>query len=89
MQVYSKTYCPYCSEVKSLFQRLDVSAKVVELDKLADGAEIQAGLQELTGQRTVPQVFIGGQHIGGCDDTLACYQNGRLKEILGDVGIHI
>jgi glutaredoxin 3 len=67
VMVYSKTYCPYCSEVKSLFGRLNVSAKVVELDELADGAAVQAALTELTGRGTVPQVFIGGKHIGGCD----------------------
>jgi len=67
VMVYSKTYCPYCSEVKSLFGRLNVPAKVVELDNLADGDAIQAGLQTITGRRTVPQVFIAGKHVGGCD----------------------
>lgn len=70
VMVYSKTYCPYCAEVKSLFSRLSVPAKIVELDELADGAAVQAALKDLTGRGTVPQVFIGGKHIGGCDGEL-------------------
>lgn len=48
-----------CSEVKGLFEKLGVAAKVVELDELADGGKVQEALQQLTGRRTVPQV-------GGC-----------------------
>jgi hypothetical protein len=44
-----------------------VPATVVELDTLADGDAVQAGVAEVTGRRTVPQVFIGGKHVGGCD----------------------
>ena len=70
VMVYSATYCPYCSEVKSLFQNLKVPAKVIEVNNLEDGDEVRAGLTELTGSRTVPQVFIGGKHVGGCDGKL-------------------
>jgi glutaredoxin 3 len=45
--------------VKSLFQRLGVEAKIVELDELADGDKVQAALGEVTGRRTVPQVRAG------------------------------
>ena len=65
--VYSKSYCPYCSEVKSLFKELKVPAKVIELDDLADGDAVQSTLSGITGMRTVPQVFIGGELVGGCD----------------------
>jgi glutaredoxin len=68
--VYSKTTCPYCSEVKSLLGGLGVAAKVVELNELADGPAVQAALQQLTGRRTVPQVFIGGALVGACDGEL-------------------
>ena len=57
----------YCSEVKALFKTLAVPATVVELDQLADGDEVAAGVAEVSGRRTVPQVFIGGAHVGGCD----------------------
>lgn len=57
----------YCTEVKTLFKTLSVPATIVELDALADGDAVAAGVQEVTGRRTVPQVFIGGAHVGGCD----------------------
>eukprot|EP00879_Flechtneria_rotunda_P004852 GHRR01005126.1.p1 GENE.GHRR01005126.1~~GHRR01005126.1.p1 ORF type:complete len:150 (+),score=26.97 GHRR01005126.1:141-590(+) len=84
--VYSKTYCPYCAEAKGLFQQLSVPAKVIELDQVNGGADIQLSLQEITGRRTVPQVFVGGKHVGGCDDTMAAYSSGELKKLLAGVG---
>ncbi|CAI0456174.1 unnamed protein product [Linum tenue] len=51
-----------------------------------DGAEIQAALAQLTGQRTVPNVFIGGKHIGGCDDTMALNKSGKLVPLLTEAG---
>ncbi|CAF2069287.1 unnamed protein product [Brassica napus] len=57
--VYSKTWCPYCSEVKTLFKRLGVQPLVVELDELGpQGTQLQSVLETLTGQRTVPNVFV-------------------------------
>lgn len=87
--VYSKTYCPYCTEAKGLFTKLQVPAKVIELDTMKGGDDLQLGLQEVTGRRTVPQVFVGGKHVGGCDDTMAAYNSGKLKELLAGVGYSI
>ena len=56
-----------CAEVKGLFQKLNVDAKVIELDSLADGQQVQEALSGIVGRRTVPQVFVGGVHVGGCD----------------------
>ena len=86
--VYSKTYCPYCSDVKDLFEKqLKISAKVIELDTLADGDDVQAALMEISGMRTVPQVFVGGELIGGCDDTLAAFRSGTLATLLRNAGV--
>ena len=52
--------------------------KVVELNEVAEGAAMQEALYEKTGQRTVPNVFIGGEHIGGSDDTLKLHDAGKL-----------
>lgn len=87
VMVYSKTYCPFCSEVKSLFSNLAVDAKVVDLDTLADGDAIQDALMDVSGMRTVPQVFIGGELVGGCDDVMGAYRNGTLVTLLKAVGI--
>lgn len=86
--VYSKTYCPYCTEVKGLMQKLNVGAKVFELDNMGnDGATLQTTLQSITGRRTVPQVFVGGNFVGGCDDTMAAYKSGKLKQLFADAGV--
>jgi len=76
--VFSKTTCPFCDKVKKLFSDLDIQIEIVELDQREDGSAIQASLAELTGQRTVPNVFIQGKHIGGCDDTLKLNAEGKL-----------
>lgn len=55
-----------------------MNAVVIELDERDDGDAIQAALQQITGQRTVPNVFVKGKHIGGCDDTLAAHKRGTL-----------
>ncbi|KAI5680023.1 hypothetical protein M9H77_01250 [Catharanthus roseus] len=81
--VYSKTWCSYSSEVKSLFKRLDVEPLVIELDQLGpQGPQLQKVLERLTGQHTVPNVFIGGKHIGGCTDTVKLHRKGDLEPLL-------
>ena len=89
IMLYSKTYCPFCREVKILFNDLGVEAKVVELDELEDGPAVQEALQEVSGMRTVPQVFVGGELVGGCDDTYVQEEEERKgkerKKMGGDV----
>mmetsp|Transcript_46058 Transcript_46058/g.87878 ORF Transcript_46058/g.87878 Transcript_46058/m.87878 type:complete len:191 (+) Transcript_46058:134-706(+) len=84
--VYSKSWCPFCTQVKSLFQKLNVDATVVELDGIVEEQEILDALYGMTGQRTVPNVFVGGQHVGGCDDTMHLNQTGELKKMLEAAG---
>ena len=87
--IFSKTYCPYCSEAKSLFQSLGVAADIYELDVISGGSSIQSTLQGISGMRTVPQVFIGGELIGGCDDTFAAKSSGKLDAALKAAGVMI
>ncbi|CAK7328089.1 unnamed protein product [Dovyalis caffra] len=84
--VFSKTYCPFCVSVKQLLDQLGAKYKAVELDTEKDGADMQSALFEWTGQRTVPNVFIGGNHIGGCDSTKALHNEGKLVPLLTDAG---
>ncbi|XP_030544678.1 glutaredoxin [Rhodamnia argentea] len=84
--VFSKTTCPYCVSVKDLLSQLGVNFKVIELDQEADGKEVQSALAEWTQQRTVPNVFIGGNHIGGCDATTAMHNEGKLVPLLTQAG---
>ncbi|MEW5314288.1 MAG: hypothetical protein WDW38_005796 [Sanguina aurantia] len=87
--VYSKSYCPYCKRAKELFKRLGVHAEVHELDQLDDGREIQLALKAVTGRSTVPQIFIGGNFVGGSDDLMASHASGILKDLLAAVGLDI
>ncbi|KAL3674731.1 hypothetical protein V7S43_000663 [Phytophthora oleae] len=80
--VFSKTHCPYCARVKGTLDVLDTKFEVVELDTRDDGAEIQSLLLDITGQRTVPNVFINGKHIGGCDAVMALHAKSELVPML-------
>jgi glutaredoxin 3 len=88
--VFSKTYCPYCSSTKSTFQKMSSSTlspsdiKCMELDNMPgqDGALVQGILKQKTGQRTVPNVFIGGKHVGGNSDVESLKNSGELLRML-------
>lgn len=81
IMVYSKTYCPYCVEAKSQLNKLGARFELVELDNVPNGDQIQNTLRQITGQRTVPNIFIGGEHVGGCDDLKAKIRNGKVQEL--------
>nr|5GTX_A Chain A, buckwheat glutaredoxin [Polygonaceae]5GTX_B Chain B, buckwheat glutaredoxin [Polygonaceae] len=84
--VFSKTYAGYCSRVKKLFDQLGARYQTIELDQESDGDAIQAALLQWTGQRTVPNVFIGGKHIGGCDSVMEKHRDGKLVPMLTECG---
>jgi len=84
--VFSKTYCPYCVATKNLFKKSEFSGidvKYHELDKINDGPAIQATLLSMSGQRTVPSVWVGGKFVGGNSETQSAYQSGQLQNMLG------
>lgn len=81
--IFSKSYCPYCTKAKELFSSLNVEGtKVYELDNMDNGADIQKALLDLTGQRTVPNIFINKKHLGGNDDAQAAYRSGKLQQMI-------
>ncbi len=61
---------------------MNIQPKILELDQIDLGKEIQSSLERLTNQRTVPNVFVNGQHIGGNDDTIKAKLSGALDRIL-------
>uniref|UniRef100_A0A8C5WDD6 thioredoxin-disulfide reductase (NADPH) n=1 Tax=Leptobrachium leishanense TaxID=445787 RepID=A0A8C5WDD6_9ANUR len=71
-------------EVKALFTSLGRAYAALELDQCEDGRDIQDLLHELTGQKTVPSVFVNQTHIGGCDKTLQAHQDGTLDKLLDE-----
>jgi glutaredoxin 3 len=81
--VFSKSFCPFCAKTKALFKDMSVNAKVMELDLMSDGDVYQSELAKMTGQKTVPNVFVKGSHLGGNDDTQKAKASGKLAELLG------
>ncbi|KAI9742822.1 MAG: hypothetical protein M1818_003551 [Claussenomyces sp. TS43310] len=82
--VFSKSYCPYCKATKSLLSELGANYYSIELDQVDDGSAIQSALGAMTGQTSVPNIFIKGTHIGGNSDLQA--QKGKLPNLLKDAG---
>lgn len=79
--IFSKSYCPHCAQAKALFAKLGAQISVIELDRTKEGpAYPQPVLLKVTGKRTVPSIFGGGQHIGGNDDVQA--RVGELQTIV-------
>jgi len=68
---------------KKLLNSQGISAKVIELNQVDNGDDIQKALQVISGQRTVPNVFVKGKHLGGNDDTQAAARSGELQQMLG------
>ena len=93
--VFAKSYCPYCKATKATFREIlsqlgvesALSYEVIELDLLPenDGRFIQEELYEITGQRTVPNVFVGGVHVGGNSDVQRLVQERRLHDMVRSV----
>jgi len=78
--VFSKSYCPYCKATKALLSEVGAKPYIIELDQVDDGAAIQDALEEMTHQRSVPNIFIGQKHIGGNSDLQA--KKSQLPSIL-------
>lgn len=80
VKMYTTATCPYCVRAKQLLQQRGVQA----IDEIRVDADPQARQQmmEITGRRTVPQIFIGSHHVGGCDDLMARDAEGGLVPLL-------
>lgn len=80
VRMYTTPICPYCVRAKQLLKKKGV--EVEEVDVFADSdarAEMEAKSQ---GRKTVPQIFVGETHVGGCDDLYALEQAGKLDPLL-------
>ncbi len=80
VDIYTTPSCPYCLAAKQLLHKKSVQFN--EIDVSRDAELRQAMTRRAMGSRTVPQVFIGGQHVGGCDDLHALDHAGRLDTML-------
>ena len=84
IDIYTKFMCPYCSRAKALFDRKGACYR--EIDVTMDRAGFNAMVERADGKRTVPQIFIDGQHVGGSDELAALDQRGGLDPLLGGRG---
>ncbi len=80
LEIYSKDWCPYCKKAKALLQAEDIS--YTEIDITQD-TEREQEMIERSGRRTVPQIFLDGQPLGGFDDLAVLRSRGPLSEVLG------
>jgi glutaredoxin 3 len=81
VKIYLTATCPYCIRAKALLKERGVQA-IEEIRVDLDPAQ-RSVMTDLTGRRTVPQIFIGSTHVGGCDDLVALDQRGGLLPLLG------
>jgi len=77
--VYSSDYCPYCSRAKQLLASKQVAFEEIKVD---GKPQLRAEMAHKAGRTSVPQIWIGNQHIGGCDDLFAHERGGKLDALL-------
>ena len=77
--MYSTAYCPYCTKAKELLNKKNVDFKEIRIDLEPD---LRTEMIRKSGRTTVPQIFINGQAIGGCDDLYALEEQGELNQLL-------
>jgi glutaredoxin 3 len=77
--IYTQEWCPYCVRAKALLGRKGAAFQEIDAP---GGSAARAESLARTGRTSVPQIFIGGKHIGGCDDLLALDRAGKLDPLL-------
>ncbi|XP_055580159.1 glutaredoxin 2 isoform X2 [Falco cherrug] len=80
--IFSKSTCPYCKMAKNLFESMNVNYTAVELDMNTNGSQLQDILEQMTGGRTVPRVFVNGTFVGGATDTQRLHEEGKLLPLV-------
>ncbi len=77
--LYSSEYCPYCRRARALLDRRGAAYTVLDVNR---DPRLWRDIAERTGRDTVPQIFIGDRHVGGCDDLFALDRRGELDPLL-------
>ena len=80
VKMYTTAVCPYCIRAKNLLTQRGV--QTIEEIRIDQDAEQRVHMMNITGRRTVPQIFIGETHVGGCDDLMALDSDGKLLPLL-------
>ena len=79
VMMFSKSYCPFCTKAKDILNAKGIKFHVEELDQIPIGQDIQDTLKMMTGQNTVPNIYVKGKHLGGCSDLEA--KQDQIKEM--------
>ena len=82
VKMYTTAVCPYCVRAKQFLKSKGVEN--IEEVRVDTDPQIRQAMMELTGRRTVPQIFIGETHVGGCDDLMALDAKGGLAPLLAN-----
>ncbi len=78
--IYTTDWCPWCDLAKSYLEQASIAYREINIE--AEFEDPRTELVEITGQKTVPQIFIGDAHIGGYDDLVAAHRSGRLAGLI-------
>jgi glutaredoxin 3 len=81
--IYTTQYCPYCIRARNLLDAKGVAYQDIAVDH---DQQLRREMMMRSGRSTVPQIWIGEQHIGGCDEMMLLERQGRLDEMLARVG---
>jgi cysteine synthase A len=90
--MFALEWCEFCWAVRKLFAKLGIAYRSVDIDSVAFqacdmGTKIRAVLKDRTGSPTIPQIYIGGKHVGGCMDLFDAVREGRMRQQLEDAGV--
>ena len=77
--VYVAGWCPYCQRARGLLSKKDLQFREIDVD---DDPKLREEMIARSGRRTVPQIFIGEKHVGGCDDLFALDERGELDRLI-------
>lgn len=80
IEIYTTRYCPYCTAAKNLLSRKGVAFTEIDVSRDVEGRRQM--LARAKGRMTVPQIFIGPTHVGGCEDLYALEEAGKLDALL-------
>jgi glutaredoxin 3 len=81
--LYVSDWCPYCQRAKSLLTRKNVVFREINVE---DEPKLREEMIERSGRRTVPQIFVGDTHVGGCDDLFELERSGELDRLIQGAG---
>ncbi len=80
VEIYTTRYCPYCTAAKRLLSRKGIAFAEIDVSRDTDGREKMVA--RANGRMTVPQIFIGPTHVGGCEELYALEEAGKLDALL-------